>query len=78
MSLKDILDVSLVTGIVIVSICIVYITFYLIRVLKSITDLTNTLTDTTLDVKEKLQKNVLTAIPGLIMGLIGTLIKKRR
>lgn len=78
MSLKDILDVSLVTGIVIAVICIVYITVYLIRVLKSVTDLSDTLTDTTLDIKDKLQRNALATIPALLIALIGKVIKKRR
>ncbi|OGE25290.1 hypothetical protein A3C26_04065 [Candidatus Daviesbacteria bacterium RIFCSPHIGHO2_02_FULL_39_12] len=75
---KDILDIILILGVAIVVICIVYITYYLIQALKSIMDLSDTLTDVTLDIKDKLQRNALTAIPALLVALMGKVLKKRR
>lgn len=75
---KDILDITLILGFVIIVICAVYITYYLIRALKAISDLSDSLLDTTLDIRDRLQKNALSAIPALVMALIGKVLKKRR
>lgn len=77
MATQDLLNIFLIIGFIIITICIVALTFYFIQALKSIQILAENLKDTTQSVKEKLQLRALAAIPALLLGIIGRFLRKR-
>lgn len=77
-STQVVLNTLLVVGFLVITVCIVYITYYLVKALKSITDLVDSLIDTTQNIKNKIQLKALAAIPALLVTLVGKVIKKKR
>ncbi|OGE28647.1 hypothetical protein A2867_04345 [Candidatus Daviesbacteria bacterium RIFCSPHIGHO2_01_FULL_40_11] len=75
---QDILNLLVAAGFLIVTICIVYITYYLVQALKSVTNLTDSLGETTQNIKDKIQMKALTVIPALVVALIGRILKRGR
>lgn len=75
---QDFLNIILGIGFLVITACIVYVSYYFVQALKSITNLSDSLENTTQDIKSKLQMKVLTAIPALIVALIGRILKKGR
>ena len=65
---QDILNILLTLGVLIITACVVYITYYLVRALKSITNLANSLG----------RVKVLAAIPALLIALASKILKKGR
>ncbi len=78
MSTQEILNTLLVTGLLIITACIVLVTFFLVKALKSIINLTESLAETSDNIKQKLQMRFLAAIPALLVALVGKLIKRGR
>lgn len=78
MQIQDILIIFIILGIIILAICIVFVTFYLTQALKSITSLSDNLDETAQNIKMRIQQKAFAAIPGLIIGLISRVIKRRR
>lgn len=78
MNTQDFLNIFLIAGLIIITVCIVYTSYYFVQALKSITVLTEDLEETTRDIKDKLQMKVLTAIPALLVALAARIIKKKR
>lgn len=78
MNPSDVLGLLLILGFIIITACVVSITFYLIQALRSITNLADNLEGTTQSIKDKIQLKVLAAIPALLINLVGKVIKKRR
>lgn len=68
---QDILNLLLATGFLIITICFVYITYYLVQALKSITDLTE-------NIKDKIQMKALAAVPAALIALASKVLKRRR
>lgn len=78
MSTQDLLNLALSLGFIVITICVVFITFFLIQALKSISSAAEGISDTTQSIKEKIQMKALAAIPALLLGLASKIIKKRR
>ena len=78
MSAQDILNLSLIIFLLVITTCIALLTFYFIQALKAISNLADNLEDTTQSIKDKLQMKALAAIPALLIALAGRVIKRRR
>lgn len=61
---QDILNLFLAVGFLVVTVCVVYITYYLVKALRSITNLTDSLKS-------------LAVIPALVVALVSRIFKKR-
>jgi len=78
METKDLLNIFLTIGIIAITICIVFVSFFFIQALKSITQLMDNLDETTDSIKEKIKLKALAAVPGILLALASKIIKKRR
>lgn len=65
---QDVLNILLTLGVLIITVCVVYITYYLVQALRSVTNLANSLG----------KVKVLAAIPALLIALASKIIKKGR
>lgn len=77
MNTQDLLSIFLIIAIFIITICIVFATFYFVQALKSIQNLAEDLENTTQSIKNKIQLKALAAIPALLIAIIGKVLKKR-
>lgn len=75
---QESLNILLLIGFLVTVACIVFVTYYLVKALKSIINLTESLAETSDNIKQKLQMRFLAAIPALIVALAGKLIKRGR
>ncbi len=75
---QDFLNLVLAIGFLMITICLVFVAFYLVQALKSVTRLSDSLEDTAQGVKEKLQMKALAVIPALLVAIIGRIIKNKR
>lgn len=78
MEIRDLASLSLVLGILIITSCVVYISYFLVRTLKSITHLADDLDEAAQNIKNKTQLKALVAIPALLATLVSKVIKIRR
>lgn len=78
MSTQDTLNIFLILAVLIMTVCVVYISFYLAQALKSMTNLSDDLDEIALNIKNKVAIKALAAIPALLVALVGKVIKKRR
>ena len=78
MNIQEVVSLILASAVFVISVCIVFISYFLIKALKSITLLSDSLQNTTEDIREKIQNNILRLVPALVIGLIGKLIKRGR
>lgn len=78
MNIQETLTALLVAGFLIISVCFIFITYYLVKTLKSVINLTDSLGETTQNIKDKIQMKVLTVIPALVVALIGRILKRGR
>lgn len=78
MSTQDTLNIFLILAVLVMTVCVVYISFYLAQALKSITNLSDDLGEIALNIKNKVAIKALAAIPALLVALVGKVIKKRR
>ena len=78
MSTLDTLNLTLALGFIVITICFIFITFFLIQTLKSIGGAAEDISDTTRSIKEKIQMKALAAIPALLVALAGRVIKRKR
>lgn len=78
MTTQEIVSIILAVGFLIIVACIILVTFYFIKVLKSAADIANSVQDTTQNIKEKLQTRAWTIIPALLLAIIRGIIKRRR
>lgn len=76
-SSQSILNIILAVGFIVITVCVVYVTYYLVQALKSITNLSDSLDETTQDIKGKLQMKALAAVPALLIALVSKVLKKR-
>lgn len=77
-TVQDFLSIILAVGFLIITVCIVYVSYYLVKALKSITGLSDSLEDTTQGIRDKIQMKALAAIPALLVAIAGKIIKKKR
>lgn len=77
-STGDILNIFLAVFLVVITGCIVYVTYYLVQALKSISTLSESLEQTSQNIREKIQMKALALIPALVISLARKLIQKRR
>ena len=77
-TVQDFLNIILAVGFLIITVCIVYVSYYLVKTLKSITGLSDSLEDTTRGIRDKIQMRALAAIPALLVAIAGKIIKKKR
>lgn len=77
-TIQDFLIIILAVGVLVITACLVYVSYYLVRALKSITILSDSLEDTAQGIKDKVQLKALAAIPALLITIIGKIIKNKR
>lgn len=75
---QDFLSLILAVGFLVITVCIVYVSYYFVRALKSISNLSDSLEDTAQGIKEKIRLKALAAIPALLVAIVGRIIKNRR
>ncbi|MDD5415904.1 MAG: hypothetical protein PHE48_02760 [Candidatus Daviesbacteria bacterium] len=75
---QDFLNIILTLGLLVITVCIVYVSYYLVKALKSVTNLSDSLEDTAQGIKDKIQIKALAAIPALLVAIAGKIIKKKR
>lgn len=78
MNAQEVLNFFLVATLLIITICVVFVTYYLVKALKSVTTLADAATETTQDLKNKLQMKALVTIPALIVALAGKILRRGR
>ncbi len=78
MNTQDTLNIFLIAGIVVISACVVYISYYFVQALKSVTNLSDDLDEIALNVKNKVAIKALAAVPALLVSLVGKIIRKKR
>lgn len=78
MNTQDILGGFLVVGLIVVVVCFVYIAYYLVEALKSITKVADDLDEATQSIKNRIQLKALAAIPALLVGLVSKVIRRKR
>lgn len=74
---QDILNVFLIIGIIVITGCILFSTFYFIQALRSIIQLAEDLNDATQSIKNKIQMKALATIPALLITLVSKVLKRR-
>ncbi len=77
-TVQDFLNIILAVGLLVIAVCTVYISYYLVKALKSVTNLSDSLEDTAQGIKDKIQLKALAAIPALLVAIAGKIIKKKR
>lgn len=78
MNAQEILNTLIVIGFLVIATCIAFVTYFLIKALKSIINLTESLTETSENIKGKLQMRILSLIPAIVVAFISRLIKRGR
>lgn len=78
MNSQDLLNTFLIIGFVVIVTCVVFLTYYSIQALKSITQLSDDLGESAQNLKNKLQLKALAAIPAVLVALVGKLLKRGR
>lgn len=78
MNTQEILNTLLVLGFLVITACVVFVTYYFIQALKSITQLADDLNETTQSIKDKVQMKALAAIPALLVTLVSKVIRRKR
>ncbi|OGE64299.1 hypothetical protein A3I48_03670 [Candidatus Daviesbacteria bacterium RIFCSPLOWO2_02_FULL_36_7] len=77
MSTQEIVNIILVIGFLIIVSCVAFATYFLIKALKTVTTLAESLEEINQSIKEKIQMKALAVIPPLLVGLISRIFKKR-
>lgn len=75
---QDILNTFIVIGFLVITVCIVFITYFLVRALKAIANLADSLENTSQNIRERLQTRALSVIPALLIALVNRIFKRGR
>lgn len=75
---SDALNFLLILGFLIITVCIVLVTFFLVKALKSIARLADALGNASENFRNSLQIKALSSIPAIILALISKLLRRRR
>ncbi len=78
MNTQDTLNIFLIIFIVIITICISFVSYFFVTALKAISRMADNIEQTTEDIKNKLQMKALAAIPALLVALVSRVIKRKR
>lgn len=78
MNTGDLLNIFLIIGLIILVICVVFVTYYFVQALRTVQSLAEDLKDTTLGIKQKLQMRAFAVIPSVLAALISRVFRKRR
>ena len=78
MNSQDFLQITLGVGFIILVSCIIFITFYFVKVLKSFRDLLDDADNIAMGIKNGIKLKALAALPALLIALISKTIRKRR
>lgn len=78
MNSQDLLNIFLIAGLIVIVTCFVFLTYYFVQALKSITQLSDDLGESAQSLKNKLQLKALAAIPAVLVALVGKLLKRGR
>lgn len=78
MSVPEVINFLLIIGLLIISACIVVITFFLIKALKAITNLAESLQNTSQSIREKIQMRFVAALPAILVGILGKILRRGR
>ncbi len=78
MSVQEVINILLVVGLLVISACAVIITFFLIKALRAIIRLADSLQDTSQSIREKIQMRFLAALPAIVLGILGKILKRGR
>lgn len=74
---QELLNIFLILGFIVITSCIVFITFYLVQALKAIAQMASSIDETTQNIKEKVQLKALAAVPALLVALVSRIFKRR-
>lgn len=77
MSTQDILNIVLILALIVFTSCVVFITVFFVAALKAIIVMAENVSETTQSIKDKVQLKVLSAIPALLVTLVGKFIRRR-
>lgn len=77
MGTQDLLNILLAAGFLIITVCVLTITYFLIKTLKAITELSQSLANTTEGLRDNIKIRALTTLPALVISLLGKLIRRR-
>lgn len=75
---QDTLNIFFILAILVITSCVIYVSYYLVQALKSITNLSDDIDEIALNIKNKVAIKVLAAIPALLVSLVSKVIKKKR
>ena len=75
---QDVVSIFLIILLVIVTVCIAFVSYFFVQALKSITRMADNIEETTEDIKRKLQMKALAAIPAILVSLVSQVIKRKR
>lgn len=75
---QDVVSIFLIILLVIVTVCITFVSYFFVQALKSITRMADNIEETTEDIKRKLQMKALAAIPAILVSLASRVIKRKR
>lgn len=73
---QDVLNIFIILILIVITSCVVLVTFYAIQALKSASRLTDNLDETAQSLKNKVQLKALVAIPALLVALVSKLRKR--
>lgn len=77
MTTQEFVSILVAAGFLVIVVCIAISTYYLIKVLKSIASLADSVHNTTEDIRQKMQFKLLAAIPALLVAIVGRILKRR-
>lgn len=75
---QQLLYTFLLIAIIVVTVCVIFITYYMIQALKSVRILADSLIDTTEGLTNKVGLKALAAIPAVLIALVGKIIRRGR
>ncbi len=74
---RDILNIFLILTLITVTVCLAFITFFVIQALKAVQNLADHLVDTTAGLRDKMGFKALGALPPILFALISKFIRRR-
>lgn len=77
MTTQEILNILLGFGFLVITACVVFITYFLFKVLRSIVNLTQSLEETSENIKGKLSNKMFAFLPALLIAFLSRIFKKR-
>lgn len=75
---SDTLNLFLIIGVITITGCMVFLTYFFIQALRSIQNLSEHLIDATQGLKDRVGLKAIAAIPAVLVALVGKLLKRGR